>query len=166
MSRVNDCTPSLTGIAEAREAFIPAVKTKDFYLRAAVATLNDASRISPSYPPLFLARGVLCILRASLLQDQAEKSDLLRQALKSFDDAVKGSKGRNMMAVLGRSRAQFSLGRYADSLLGYQQVLERAPQITDPDPRIGIGCCLWQLGHKDDAQMAWQRALEIVSHPA
>lgn len=66
-----------------------------------------------------------------------------------------------MFAVLGRSRALFSLGRYADSLAGYQRVLENAPEMSDPDPRIGIGCCFWALGYKDDAQYAWQRALEL-----
>lgn len=69
------------------------------------------------------------------------------------------------MALLGRSRAQFSLGKFAEALQGYQQVLERSPDLSDPDPRIGLGCCLWQLGYKDDAQVAWQRALEIVPLP-
>lgn len=67
------------------------------------------------------------------------------------------------MAILGRSRALFSLSRFPEALQGYQQVLERAPDQVDPDPRIGIGCCFWALGHKDEAQGAWQRALEIVS---
>jgi len=66
------------------------------------------------------------------------------------------------MAVLGRSRAYFSLNKYPEALQGYQQVLEYAPDQIDPDPRIGIGCCFWALGHKDEAQVAWQRALEIV----
>jgi len=66
-----------------------------------------------------------------------------------------------MFAVLGRSRALYSLGRYADALTGYQKVLENAPEMSDPDPRIGIGCCFWALGYKDDAQYAWQRALEL-----
>lgn len=67
------------------------------------------------------------------------------------------------MAILGKARVQYSLGKYADSLQCYQRVLERAPDMVDPDPRIGIGCCLWQLGHKDDAKNAWQRALDLVS---
>lgn len=66
-----------------------------------------------------------------------------------------------MFAVLGRSRALYSLGKYADALAGYQKVLENAPEMSDPDPRIGIGCCFWALGYKDDAQYAWQRALEL-----
>jgi len=139
------------------------VRIKDDYLRQAVATLNDASRINPSYPPLFLARGVLCLLRAALLNDQNEKMETLRQGAKSFEDALRNSDGKNMMAVLGRARAHYSLGKYPDALQGYQYVLEHAPDLTDPDPRIGIGCCFWQLGYKEEARVAWERALEVVS---
>lgn len=67
------------------------------------------------------------------------------------------------MATLGKARVQYSLGKYADALASYQQVLGQAPDMVDPDPRIGIGCCLWQLGYKDDARNAWERALELVS---
>lgn len=66
------------------------------------------------------------------------------------------------MALLGKARVQYSLGKYADSLGLYQKVLELEPRMLDPDPRIGIGCCLWQLGHKEDAKNAWQRSLELV----
>lgn len=68
------------------------------------------------------------------------------------------------MAILGRSRAQYLLGRYAEALEGYQKVLMKMPGLTDPDPRIGIGCCLWQLGFKDQAKVAWERALAVVSY--
>jgi len=139
------------------------ITIKDDYLRQAVATLNDASRIHPGYPPLHLARGVLCLLRASIQNDQNEKRDTLRQSLKSFEDALNTSKGKDMMAYLGRARAYYSLGKYANALQDYQHVLEHAPDLTDPDPRIGIGCCFWQLGHKDEAKMAWERAAEVVS---
>ena len=44
----------------------PQVRTKDHYIQSATQCLNDASRISPSYPPLYLARGVTYLLRASL----------------------------------------------------------------------------------------------------
>ncbi|KAI9841496.1 MAG: hypothetical protein M1837_000657 [Sclerophora amabilis] len=155
--------PEGTLVSEAR--------TKDFYLQASTATLNEASRINPSFPPLFLARGVLYLLRASLQppakpsgsgsQDQSERLDNLRQAAKCFEDALRVSGGKNMMAVLGKSRAQFSMGRYSDALDGYQEVLLKMPGLTDPDPRIGAGCCFWQLGYKDDAKIAWERSLEI-----
>ena len=142
------------------------VKTKDFYLQAATRTLNDASRINASFPPLFIARGVLYLLKASLQApaksaDRSEKVELLRQALKCFEDALRASSKKNIMAILGRARTSFSLGKMGDALEGYQQVLTMAPKMVTPDPRIGIGCCLWQLGHKEAAREAWERALEM-----
>ncbi|EED18462.1 RNA polymerase II transcription elongation factor (Ctr9), putative [Talaromyces stipitatus ATCC 10500] len=146
------------------------VKTKDYYLQQATSTLNEASRLNPAYTPLFLARGVLSLLRASLypprpvragIPDTSERVESLRQALKCFEEASKASGGRNVMAHLGLARAQYSLGNYAEALLVYQTVLTRMPGLTDPDPRIGIGCCLWQLGFKERAKDAWERALSL-----
>ncbi|EME42875.1 hypothetical protein DOTSEDRAFT_153030 [Dothistroma septosporum NZE10] len=136
-------------------------RTKDHWLKAATSTLNDASRLNPSYPPLILVRGTLNILRASLQQAQHERTDSLKQASKNFDDAYKSSSAKNVMAVMGKAKAQYSLGKYAEAYALYQQVLERAPGMIDPDPRIGIGCCLWQLGHKENAKEAWERALVL-----
>ncbi|KAF2012715.1 TPR-like protein [Aaosphaeria arxii CBS 175.79] len=146
------------------------IKTKDFYIQAATSVLNDASRISPSYPPLFLARGVLYLLRASLQapptaagpgQISSERIDTLKQAAKCFEDALRASNGKNLLAKLGKARVNFSMGKYADALKIYQNVLESSPGLIDPDPRIGIGCCFWNLGFKDDAAQAWQRALDL-----
>ncbi|KAH0544407.1 hypothetical protein FGG08_001433 [Glutinoglossum americanum] len=146
-------------------------KTKDYYLQASTATLNEASRINPAFPPLYLARGVLYLLRSSLqppskstgegTPDQSERVETLRQAIKCFEDALRVSGGKNMMALLGKARANFSLGKYAEALEGYQEVLTGRPDLVDPDPRIGIGCCFWMLGFKDDAKIAWERALEL-----
>lgn len=145
------------------------IQLKDHFVQSATSALNDASRINPTYPPLFLARGTLYLLKASLLMTKAglsqraniERIEMLQQAIKSFDDSLKSSSGRNMMAMIGKARALFSLGRYAESYSAYQMTLEHAPDLHEPDPRIGIGCCLWQLGHKEDARQAWARALEI-----
>ncbi|KAJ6094620.1 hypothetical protein N7467_002133 [Penicillium canescens] len=145
-------------------------KTKDHYLQLATSTLNEASRLNPAYPPLFLARGVLCLLRASLYPpravrpgaiDTSERVESLRQALKCFEESSKAFGGRNIMAVMGRARAHYMLGRYAEALEGYQKALVKMPNLTDPDPRIGIGCCLWQLGFKDQAKIAWERSLSL-----
>ncbi|KAL8760946.1 MAG: hypothetical protein Q9184_002888 [Pyrenodesmia sp. 2 TL-2023] len=146
-------------------------KLKDYYLQAATGSLNEASRINPAFPPLFLARGVLYLLRASLqppskatapgAPDISDRLETLRQSIKCFEDALRVSSGRNMMAIMGRARAYFSLGKYAEALEGYQDVLTKVPHFQDPDPRIGVGCCLWQLGHKDEAREAWERALEL-----
>jgi RNA polymerase-associated protein CTR9 len=149
------------------------VKTKDYYLQLATSTLNEASRLNPAFSPLFLARGVLSLLRASLYPpkpvrpgsvDNSERVEALGQALKCFEESSKAFGGRNVMAILGRARAQYSLGRYAEALESYQKVLTKIPGLTDPDPRVGIGCCLWQLGFKDQAKLAWERALALVSH--
>lgn len=149
-------------------------KTKDHYLQLATSTLNEASRLNPAYPPLFLARGVLCLLRASLYPpravrpgaiDNSERVESLRQALKCFDESSKAFGGRNIMAILGRARAHYMLGRYAEAMEGYQKVLMKVPNLTDPDPRIGLGCCLWQLGFKEQAKVAWERSLALVSIP-
>ncbi|OJJ48800.1 hypothetical protein ASPZODRAFT_149798 [Penicilliopsis zonata CBS 506.65] len=147
-----------------------ASKTKEHYLQLATSTLNEASRLNPAYPPLFLARGVLSLLRASLYPpkpvragavDTSERVESLRQALKCFDESSKAFGGRNIMAILGRARALYLLGRYAEALEGYQRALMKMPGLTDPDPRIGIGCCYWQLGFKDQAKIAWERALAL-----
>ncbi|KAF2031373.1 hypothetical protein EK21DRAFT_63311 [Setomelanomma holmii] len=148
----------------------PDLKTKDHYLQLATGVLNDASRISPSHPPLFLARGVLYLLRASLQGPNttagpstisSERAETLKQAAKCFDDALRASGGRNLMAKMGKARVSYSMGKWAEALKGYQNVLESSPDLTDPDPRIGIGCCFWQLGFKDDAASAWQRCLDL-----
>ncbi|EME81693.1 uncharacterized protein MYCFIDRAFT_50383 [Pseudocercospora fijiensis CIRAD86] len=144
-------------------------RTKEHWLGAANIALNDASRISPSYPPLFLARGTLLLLKASLQptkfgpggQEHSERIETLRQASKNFDDAYRVSGNKNVLAIMGKARTQFSLAKYPEAYILYQQALERATDLTDPDPRIGIGCCLWQLGHKENAKEAWERALEL-----
>ncbi|KAF4335125.1 tetratricopeptide repeat 1 [Fusarium beomiforme] len=152
--------PQGTSVSEA--------KTKEYYLQLATSSLNDAARLNPSFPPIFLARGVLLLLRASLQAPSktaggigSEKHELLKTAVKSFDDALRVSQGKNMLALMGKARALFSMHKYPESLAIYQDVLQKMPDLVDPDPRIGIGCCFWQLGFKDDAKMAWERCVEI-----
>lgn len=149
-------------------SLVSEAKTKEYYLQLATQSLNEASRINPAFPPLFLARGVLYLLRASLQAPSkapgagdTDKADLLRLALKSFDDAIRVSQGKNVLAVMGKARALFSLGKYPESLVCYQEALTRMPDMVDPDPRLGVGCCFWQLGYKEDAKLAWERCLEI-----
>jgi RNA polymerase-associated protein CTR9 len=142
-------------------------RNKDNFLQDATATLNDAMRLSPSYPPLSLARGVLGLLKAALLTGQpagrsgGDRSKQLADAAKAFDETLRHSNGKNIMALLGKARTTYTMGRFAEALQMYQQALERAPDMLDPDPRIGLGCCLWALGHKDAAHSAWDRSLEL-----
>jgi RNA polymerase-associated protein CTR9 len=96
------------------------------------------------------------------MQHPDERLDTLRSAMKSFDDALRASGGRNLMAMMGKARVFYSTGKYGEAYNTFQQVLQRAANTVDPDPRIGIGCCLWQLGHLEDAKDAWTRALDVV----
>ena len=149
------------------------LKTKDHYLKPSNTVLNEATRAQPSFPPLSLARGVICLVRALLQpppqsraatsQAHSERIMDLKQAMKSFDDALRMSGGKNMWALLGKARVQYALGKYTEALEAYQDVLGQMPTLIDPDPRIGIGCCMWQLGYKNDARRAWERAVEVVS---
>jgi RNA polymerase-associated protein CTR9 len=145
------------------------VRTKDDILKTAATILNDLRRMNPAHPSNYLANGAHSLLKASILPskigpgsaEQSTRSDMLRQALKEFDNAIRYSSGRNLMATLGKAKVQYSLGNAAAALQLYQSVLERAPDMIDPDPRIGIGICLWTLGHKGQAFNAWQRSVEL-----
>lgn len=143
-------------------------KTKDYYLQLATSSLNDAARLNPSFSPMYLARGVLLLLRASLQAPPktaggagSERMEMLKTAIKAFDDALRVSQGKNMLALMGKARGLFSMQKYADALALYQEVLQKMPDMVDPDPRVGIGCCFWQLGFKDDAKIAWERSLQL-----
>jgi RNA polymerase-associated protein CTR9 len=50
---------------------------------------------------------------------------------------------------------------YRESLQIYQRILRLSPN-AQPDPRIGIGLCLWQMGDRVKAKAAWERSLEVV----
>jgi RNA polymerase-associated protein CTR9 len=142
------------------------VKTKEVFLQEATTTVNEALRVNPAFPPLLLLRGVLYLLRASLVFSRStgkeyERTDMLKQALKCFEDAYHMSGNRNMMALMGRARVLFMQAKYGLALTSYQEVLSRMPGLIDPDPRIGIGCCFARLGHPDKALTAWRRALQV-----
>ena len=142
------------------------VKTKDYYHQQATLSLNEAGRLNPSFSPMYLARGVFFLLKASLAGGKtggggAQRSDLLKDAVKAFEDALRVSQGKNMLALMGKARALYSQGKYNEAYASYQDVVIKMPELIDPDPRIGIGCCLWQLGFKEDARTAWERSLEL-----
>lgn len=56
----------------------------------------------------------------------------------------------------------YALRKYKEALRLFQDVLKHNPQCI-PDPRIGIGLCLWAMDYKAKAKAAWQRSLEVVS---
>ncbi len=63
---------------------------------------------------------------------------------------------------LSQARVHFARREYALSLGTFQKVLLLSP-LCKPDPRIGIGLCLWHLNSHERAVAAWERSLEVVS---
>lgn len=140
-------------------ALISEAKTKDHYLQLATQALNESSRLDPSASISTLARGVFAVFKASV-SATSDRNHHLENAAKIFDDAVRASRAQNMFAVMGKARILYAKKRYDKALEAYQEVLTKRPDM-DPDPRLGIGLCFWHLGHKDDALLAWERALEL-----
>jgi tetratricopeptide (TPR) repeat protein len=61
----------------------------------------------------------------------------------------------------GQARILYVRRQYTPALKLFQQVLQLNPYCL-PDPRIGIGLCLWALNHREKAKAAWERSLEVV----
>ncbi|KAI0084919.1 RNA polymerase II-associated protein [Irpex rosettiformis] len=96
----------------------------------------------------FLTRGVLQLGTQSM-----------DDALRTFD-GVLSKQPTNIVASLGKARIFYARRQYPQALRLFQNVLKHKPN-CDPDPRIGIGLCLWAMDHKEKAKMAWERSLEV-----
>ncbi|WWC61402.1 uncharacterized protein I303_103985 [Kwoniella dejecticola CBS 10117] len=129
-------------------------KTKDLHHKEAAANLNAASealRVSGGGlddEPVSLAMGKvihdLATGQPGLAHPLVERL-LLRQP-------------NNLIALTAQARLQFARRAHEAALHTYQKLLSLNPEMS-PDPRIGLGLCLWQLGDKDKARIAWERAL-------
>jgi hypothetical protein len=61
-----------------------------------------------------------------------------------------------------KARIFYARRQFPQALKLLQEVLKLNPD-CQPDPRVGIGLCLWAMDHKQKARAAWQRSLEVVS---
>ncbi|RPA77630.1 TPR-like protein [Ascobolus immersus RN42] len=138
----------------------PDGKYRERYLETATSTLNLASRVDQSWAPTMLARGVNVLMSANLTNEPMARGRILENAFSCFEEVFKASKSRNMYALMGKAKVSYARKRYAEALEMYQRVLRNKPNM-DPDPRIGIGLCLWHLGHREQARKAWERALSL-----
>ncbi|WWC69705.1 uncharacterized protein I206_103648 [Kwoniella pini CBS 10737] len=129
-------------------------KTKDIHHKEAAANLNAASealRVSGARQddePVSLSMGrvihYLATGQPGLAHPLVERL-LHRQP-------------NNLIALTAQARLQFARRAHEAALLTYQKLLSLNPEMS-PDPRIGLGLCLWQLGDKAKARLAWERAL-------
>ncbi|KAJ2433572.1 protein required for normal CLN1 and CLN2 G1 cyclin expression, partial [Coemansia sp. RSA 2440] len=122
--------------------------SRDMLLTMATALLTEAERISRTEPNTFMVKGMLAMTRR-----------LPDAALIQFNNALQLD-GRNLAALLGKARALFAKRQYQQALHIYQQVLTQQPR-GKPDARIGIGMCLYKLGHSNDARRALKRAVDV-----
>lgn len=135
------------------------IRTKSDFLKLATEVINESSKLDPQSPVGMLARGIYNMI--TLSAPSADRNSQLDEAFRIFDRVMtQAGKRGNMLALMGKARIQYAKRRYEQALAMYQQVLQKRPDM-DPDPRIGIGMCFWQLGFKDDAKQAWERALEL-----
>ncbi|KAK6502709.1 hypothetical protein TWF506_003284 [Arthrobotrys conoides] len=134
--------------------------TKDHFLQQATTLLNNIGRYEADHPAYNIARAVYSSLKAAVTNVKAERATNLENAHRIYDEALKRANGSNMVALMGKARWLFSKARYDKALECYQEILRKKPDM-DPDPRIGIGLCFWMLNFKDDAKIAWERALEL-----
>ncbi|KAK6522435.1 hypothetical protein TWF281_002996 [Arthrobotrys megalospora] len=134
--------------------------TKDHFLQAATSLLNNIGRYEAEHPAYNIARAVYSSLKAAVTNVKAERTSNLENAHRIYDETLKRANGTNMVALMGKARWLFSKARYDKALECYQEILRKRPDM-DPDPRIGIGLCFWMLNFRDDAKIAWERALEL-----
>ncbi|PWZ01253.1 hypothetical protein BCV70DRAFT_199601 [Testicularia cyperi] len=139
-------------------------RNKDALYREANATIARAHQTDPQHHVNQLSRGIAATANAD--------NDA---ALRTFD-AILAKHPRHAIALLGKACILLRKRQYAPALKIYQQVLEISLVIQShadkdehsnilgwrgPDPRVGIGLCLWGLGHHDAARKAWKRAVQL-----
>ncbi|WVF72375.1 hypothetical protein IAT40_007190 [Kwoniella sp. CBS 6097] len=134
---------------------IPAgTKTKDYHHKEAAANLNAAtealraSGAGHEDEPVSLAMGRVIHYLATGQPGHAHP--LVERLLQRQPN--------NLIALTAQARLQFARRAHEASLATYQKLLSLNPEMS-PDPRIGLGLCFWQLGDREKARIAWERAL-------
>lgn len=67
-----------------------------------------------------------------------------------------------LMNSSGQANILYTRRNFKEALRLFQDALRYNPN-CQPDPRIGIGLCLWAMDDKVKARAAWQRSLEVAS---
>ncbi|EPQ57686.1 hypothetical protein GLOTRDRAFT_127515 [Gloeophyllum trabeum ATCC 11539] len=141
-------------LPHARQDDMSKEKAKADHYRESAQMLNSSERAvaesGQDFDPTlaFLTRGI---------QQLATRS--LDDALRTFE-GVLVQKPTNVVALLGKARILYARRQYPQALKLFQQVLQLNPHCL-PDPRIGIGLCLWAMNHKEKAKAAWQRSVDL-----
>ncbi|KAI0275622.1 hypothetical protein BGY98DRAFT_991571 [Russula aff. rugulosa BPL654] len=140
----------------ARQDVMTAEKSRDEYMREATQLLNHGDQAAAEGGEISSATKELLLLTRAIHQ-LANRS--MEDALRSFEAVLK-ERPTNLIALLGKARILYARRQYAPALKLFQQVLQLNPYCL-PDPRIGIGLCLWAMNHREKAKAAWERSVEM-----
>lgn len=132
-------------------------RERDEYYRDAAQFVNQGDKASAESGET--TNSTLAFLTRAILQLGNRSMD---DALRSFD-GILAQKPTNLVALLGKARILYARRQYPQALKLFQDVLKLNPDCL-PDPRIGIGLCLWAMDYKAKAKAAWQRSLEVASN--
>ncbi|QID87852.1 protein required for normal CLN1 and CLN2 G1 cyclin expression [Saccharomyces pastorianus] len=137
------------------------VETKEHELTQAELNLKDAIGFDPTWIGNMLATVELYYQRGHY--DKAlETSDLFVKSIHAEDHRSGRQSKPNCLFLLLRAKLLYQKKNYVASLKIFQELLVINP-VLQPDPRIGIGLCFWQLKDPKMAIKSWQRALQINS---
>ncbi|KAI0368298.1 RNA polymerase II-associated protein [Pilatotrama ljubarskyi] len=128
-------------------------KLREEYNKEAARIFNDGERVATENGQ---SGTMLAVLTRGTLQ---MSSGLWDDASRTFD-AVLAEKPTNVVALLGKAKIAYARRQFPQALKLFQKVLQLNPNCR-PDPRIGIGLCLWAMDHKAKAKAAWQRSIEV-----
>ncbi|KAI0065995.1 TPR-like protein [Artomyces pyxidatus] len=142
-------------LSNSRQDILTSEKTQAEYMADATQDLNACDRAIAEESGSTSDVELLILTRA--IHQLTNRS--MDDANRSFD-TVLISKPTNLIALLGKARILYARRQFSSALKTFQQVLQYNPYCI-PDPRIGIGLCLWALNHKEQARAAWQRSIEV-----
>ncbi|KII92703.1 hypothetical protein PLICRDRAFT_51061 [Plicaturopsis crispa FD-325 SS-3] len=142
-------------LSDAREDILTGSKTKEEYIREAAQHLNSSDKAAADTGTVYGDQQLSFLTRG--IQQMATRS--MDDALRTFEGVLL-EKPTNLVALLGKARILYAKRQYPQALKIFQDVLRYRPNCL-PDPRIGIGLCLWSMDHKAKAKAAWQRSMEV-----
>ncbi|KAI0301045.1 hypothetical protein B0F90DRAFT_1810255 [Multifurca ochricompacta] len=132
-------------LPNARQDIMTAEKSRDEYMKEATQLLNHGDQAAAEGGEI-------------TIHQLANRS--MDDAFRSFEAVLK-ERPTNLIALLGKARILYARRQFAPALKLFQQVLQLNPCCL-PDPRIGIGLCLWALTYREKAKIAWERSVEVV----
>ncbi|CAG8527609.1 1242_t:CDS:10 [Dentiscutata heterogama] len=123
---------------------------KSDLLNEAIRQLNTVSSLSAQNPITWVVKGFIFLGR--------NDPDAAYTAFKNAYNLA----NHNIPALFGMARIKYLRQEYKEALKLYQEILRLKPDLTEPDPRVGIGLCFNKLQNFDEAIAAFDRALELL----